>query len=354
MAETPNLGAAEETFTEAEANFTEAETNFNAAQEAFNGVDESAENYEDLKTAFTEQEGLFKAATEARDTAKTALEELKAGAKKGYWPEDWRERYVDKQTDKDGKPLNDEAKEKLMKRLSRYASPRAAVDAMINAQNKISAGGMVKVPGKDATPEEISQYRQDMGIPEEPSGYDLTMNDGLVIGDEDKEMIDGFLEVAHNGNYTQEQVTQGLEWYYKNQENDLAARHEADAKHHAEVEEVLRQEWGPEYKANRNLMANYLATDFGDGVADLIVGARLADGTPLANHPDILRGFVAKARAANPVGALVPGSGTKQHDQMVSEIETLEKKMGTDGALKGKDQDRYLKLISARDGIPEK
>jgi hypothetical protein len=272
---------------------------------------------------------------------------------KGYWPEDWKERYVDKQVTKDGKPLDDAAKEKLMKRLARYASPRAAMDAMIAAQNKISAGGLVKIPGKDATPEEIAQYRKEIGVPEEAKGYDLTLGDGMVVGDDDKEMVNAFLETAHAGNYTQQQVTDGLNWYYKTQEDAISARHEADVTHKAAVEEELREEWGPEYKSNINLMANYLTTDFGEGVADLITGARLADGTPLANHPDILRGFVAKARSANPLGALVPGSGTKQHDAMVAEIETLEAKMGTDGALKGKDQDRYLKLVSMRDKVPE-
>lgn len=271
---------------------------------------------------------------------------------KSYWPEDWRETYADKQTDKEGNPLDDAAKEKLMKRLARYASPQAALDAMINAQNKISSGGLVKVPGKDATPEEIAQYRAEIGVPEDPKGYDLTLGDGLVIGEEDMDGINQFLETAHANNYTQQQVTEGLNWYYKQQENAVAERFEADTKHRAAAEEELRQEWGPEYQANRNLMANYLS-DFGEGVAELITGARLADGTPLANHPDILRGFVAKARAANPIGALVPGSGTKQHEQMISEIEALEKKM-EEGALKGKDQERYLKLVSARDKISER
>ena len=351
MADTPDdLGAAEESFTAAEAGYTEVETSFNEAKTAF---DADPEN-EDLKTAFSEQEALFNTATETRDTAKSAFEELKAGSKKGYWPEDWKERYVDKLTDKAGKPLDDAGKDKMMKRLARYASPRAAMDAMVNAQNKISAGGMTKIPGKDATPEEIAQYRKDIGVPDDVKGYDLTLGDGMVIGDEDKEMINGFLETAHAGNYSQQQVTDGLNWYYKNQEAALEARHEADTTHRAAAEEELRQEWGPEYQANRNLMANYLSTDFDEGISELIIGARLADGTPLANHPDILRGFVAKARAANPMGALVPGSGTKQHAQAVVEIEALEKKMETDGSLKGKDQDRYLKLVSARDGIPEK
>lgn len=349
MADTPDLGAAEETFNTAEASFTEAETNFNAAQEAF----KADESNEELKTAFTEQEELYKTATTAREEAKTALDELKESSKKGYWPEDWRERYVDKQADKDGKPLDDAAKEKLMKRLARYDSPRAVTDAMLNAQNKISSGALTKIPGKDATPEELADYRQQVGIPEDSKGYDLTLNEGLVIGDEDKALIGGFLEAAHSANYTQEQVTDGLNWFYDNQERMIAERHEADSKYRAGSEDELRNEWGPEYRPNLNLLQNYLAADFDEGVPELIAGARLADGTPFGNHPAILRGLVAKARAANPMGALVPGSGTKQHDQMVSDIESLEKKM-EEGSLKGKDQERYLKLVSLRDKIPEK
>ena len=353
MAETPEeiLGAAEQAFTTAETGFIEAETSFNTAQEAY----KADESNKELKTTFTEQEALFTTATETRDAAKTALDDLKTAANKGYWPEDWKERYVDKLTDKAGKPLDKAGKEKMMTRMARYASPRAAMDAMVAAQNKISAGGMIKIPDKDSTPDEIAQYRKDMGIPEEAKGYDLTLGEGMVIGDEDKEMVDGFLKAAHAGNYSQQQVTDGLNWYYQQQENSLAARHEADATHHAAAEEELRKEWGPEYSANRNLMANYLSTDFGEGIAELITGARLTDGTPLANHPDILRGFVAKARAANPLGALVPGSGTLQHEQLVDEIAALEKKMGEDSwAEDKKSQDRYLKLIALRDKVPEK
>jgi len=351
MADTPDdLGAAEQAFTAAETSFTEVETSYNTSQEAW----KADESNEELKTAFTEQETAFNTAKETRDAAKTAFDDLKASANKGYWPEDWRERYVDKLVDKSGDPLDDDAKDKMSKRLSRYASPRAMIDAGISAQNKISAGGMVKVPGKDSTPEEIAQYRKDMGVPEEAKGYDLTLSDGMVVGDEDKELVGGFLEAAHAGDYSQAQVTAGLNWYYQNQERTIAAQYESDKTQRAAAEEELRAEWGPEFQANRNLMANYLDSDFGEGVGTMITGARLADGTPLANHPEILRGFVNKARAANPMGALTPGSGTMQHDAMVNEIESLEAKMGEVGALTGKDQTRYLKLVSLRDQVPEK
>ena len=271
---------------------------------------------------------------------------------KGYWPEDWRERKVENMKGKDGNPLDEEKKEKLLKRLHRYASPDAALDAMFNAQDKISAGGMIKIPGKDATKEEIAQYRKEIGVPDDPKGYDLNIGDGLVVGEEDKDLVNSFLEAAHAGNYSQQQVTEGLKWYYKNQEAILEARYEADSKYKMEAEEVLRSEWGPEYQANRNLIANYLGSDFPEGVPELIIGARLPDGTLLANHPDIIRGFAAKARAANPIGALMPGSGTKQYDSMMAEIEKLEGEMGTDAWYKDtKKQERYKKLISVRDNM---
>lgn len=321
MAETPeDLGAAEETVEETteEVSVPENENNDNAQES-----NDQEPNQEPKKADNT---------------------------KKGYWPEDWKEKYVEKQVDKDGKPLGDSEKDKLIKRLARYASPQAALDAMINAQNKISDSRMVKIPGKDSTPEEIAKYRESIGVPKEPKGYDLTLDDGMVIGDEDKDMIQSWLEIAHAGNSSQQQVTDNLNWLYKYQEDIKAKQYESDLAYKATVEDELRAEWGPEYRTNLNIMANYL----GENISTLMTGATLADGTPLGNHPEILRWLVDKGREANPAAALVPGSGTKQHDQMILEIETLKSKMESDGALKGKDQDRYLKLVSLRDNIPEK
>ena len=62
----------------------------------------------------------------------------------------------------------------------------------------------------------IGQLREKVGIPEKPGDYDLTLGEGLVVGDDDKESIGEFIGLAHSANYTQEQVTAGLNWYYKN------------------------------------------------------------------------------------------------------------------------------------------
>jgi hypothetical protein len=348
MAETPDLGAVQETFTNVEKEFQEIETTFNDVKNQWESNQEDPE----LKTKFEETQTKYNETKSNYDKVyKEYFDTLKSNVRTGYWPEDWREKYVAEQKDKEGKPLDDKAKEKLMSRLSRYASPQAALDAMVNAQNKISAGGMVKIPGKDATPEEIAEYRKSIGVPEDPKGYDLTLGNGLVIGDEDKDMVNGFLEHAHKSNYTQAQVSAGLNWYYQNIEAQQAAQHEADVKFSQEAEDYFRQEWGAEFRANQNLMANFLSTYFPEGVDSLLAGARLADGTPLANHIGIVKGFVAAARKANPEAALVPATGTKAFDAMQDEIEALEKRMGTDPDWH-KDKrahERYMKLVEMRD-----
>jgi hypothetical protein len=350
MAETPDLGAAQEAFTTTETGFKEVETSYNAAKTAW----EADQENEDLKTAFADHEAKYNESKTAYQTAKDSLfEALKGNVRTGYWPEDWRDKYINDQKDKDGKPLDDTAKEKLLKRLSRYASPQAAFDAMINAQNKISSG-LVKIPGKDATKEEIAEYRQALGVPEKPEDYDLSLGEGVVIGDEDKPMVNSFLTKAHEALYTPDQVKTGLQWYYDFIDNEKQKQYEFDTQNNIDTKVELKSEWGSEYKANINLMANYLSSDFSPEIANILIKARLPNGKLLGDDAEIIRGFAAKARKENPMGAMVPGSGTKQHEAMLDEISSIEKLMRTDREAYNKDkrmQDRYLKLIEARDKV---
>lgn len=339
MAETPNeeqLGAAQDAVNESATALEGLQTSFTEAEEAWKADEEN----DDLKTAFDNAKVKFDEHTTSHSTLEETLKNLQSQGKE-FWPEDWRKEIA-----------GDD--EKLLKRLNRYGSPKAVSEALVAAQDKIASGQMAAKLGENPTDEEIKEYREANGIPENAKDYSLDMSEGLVVGDDDKEMLKGFLDSAHANNYSQDQVTKALEWYYGEQERIQTEMYQNDLQFKADSEDILRQEWGSDYTPNRNLMANYLSTDFGEGVGDLIAGARLADGTMLANHPDILRGFVAKARAANPMGALVPGSGTKQMDSMLDEIAELEKKMeGDDWYKDKKSQERYLKLIEARDKMKD-
>ena len=95
-----------------------------------------------------------------------------------------------------------------------------------NLQNKIAAGEMRSTLPPNATEEQVKAWRSENGIPEAPEKYELKLKDGLVIGEEDKPIIDAFLKSAHGANMTAQQASQAVDWYYEEVERQTAQRAE--------------------------------------------------------------------------------------------------------------------------------
>lgn len=258
----------------------------------------------------------------------------------GTWPEDWRVQAAG-------------GDEKLLRRFERYASPKDALSALIQAQNKISAGLKPTPLPKDATPEQITEWRQNNGIPEDPSGYEVKLPGGVVLGEADKPVVDEFLKVAHAGNMRPDQVNSVLNWYYEQQDIAEAERARADAVYRQNAEEELRAEWGGQYRLNVNLAMGLLDSAPAD-VKESLLGARLADGTPLGNHPGVLRWLANTSRELNPVATVVPGAGANAASAIEDEISAIERRMAEDRVAYFKDekaQARYRELLNARSKV---
>lgn len=262
---------------------------------------------------------------------------------KGIWPEDWREKYVEQHG---GDP-------KLLKRLQRYASPQAAFDALFAAQNKISSGQIGAPLKPDATAEEKAEWRELNGIPEKASDYKVTLPNGLVFADRDKPVVDAFLERAHENNYTPAQVNDALAFYADQQmkaEQQLMAN---DIGSQQACEDILREEFGSEYR--RNLIAvDEMLSAVPGSVKEQILTARTEDGVALGNDPAVVRWLVGLARELNPIGTVVPGSGTNAVQALETEMDGLRKMMGDHkseywkGPNANKLQARYRELIEAK------
>lgn len=257
---------------------------------------------------------------------------------KATWPDDWREQYA-----KDD--------EKTLKRLQRYASPQAALDAMIAAQDKIRSGVLKSALPENATPEQLKMWREENGIPESPEQYDTGLPDGQTINEHDKALVDGFLKASHDSNMSPAQVKQSLAWYFTEQQRQIDAMAERDAQAKRSAEDELRGEWGDEYRQNTNLINGLLDTA-PVGVRENFMGARLADGSILENNPQVLRYLIGLAREINPVATVVPGAGVNTASAIDNEIAALEGRMKNDRPAYFKDnkaQARYRELITARD-----
>lgn len=268
------------------------------------------------------------------DAAPKADEAVKLAA----WPDDWRQRSA-------------KGDEKRLKLMERFASPEAAMDALVNATEKLKTTRATPVLKPDATPEEVTAWRTENGIPAKPEEYDISLPDGLVIGEADKPLIDGFLKNAHDNNMTPAQVKQSLSWYYAEQDRQREEFAERDIQNKAEAEEKLRAEWGADYRRNATI-ANQLLDSAPEGLKDRIMGARLADGSPMGNDPQFLNFLVNTARELNPVASVMPGSGGNVMQAMEAEIaanlEAMKDMKSWHSKANEKRRARHLELLGAQ------
>lgn len=262
---------------------------------------------------------------------------------KGAWPDDWREKYVEQHG-------NDP---KLLKRLQRYASPQAAIDALFAAQTKISTGQVGAPLKADASPEEKAEWRAANGLPEKPEDYKVTLPNGLVFSDRDKPVVEAFLKRAHDQNFTPAQVNDALTFYADQQEKAEQEMMANDIGSQQACEDILREEYGSEYRRNLKAVDEMLSGIPG-GVKDRFLSARTADGVAIGNDPDVLRWLVGMARELNPIGTVVPGSGTNAIQAVEAEMNALRAEMGDHKSAywKGPDaarkQARYMELVEAK------
>lgn len=284
--------------------------------------------------------------------------ETQQEAVKGVWPDDWRERMAATHGGKDEKAV-----QKELKRLQRFTDPTAVYGSYRELDGRFNEGGLVKIPGKDAKPDDVKAFYKSLGVPEKPEAYldNLQLADGKVLGEADKPIFADFAKAAHEAGYTAPQVAKAASWYLDLQEKQAAEQYEADERFRSESTAALNEKWGEARKANIGAIATLFAEapggsnpDADDSLMARILGGRTKDGRIIGDDPDIVSWLSQIAREVNPAATIVPsGQGVtgKTIDDEIADIETF---MHTDRAAYFKDdakQARYRDLLTARDKI---
>lgn len=201
--------------------------------------------------------------------------------------------------------------DKKAQRISRYASPQALADALIEAQDKIRSGGL-KVPfptdGDDAAK---ARWRTENGIPEAADKYQIQLANDMVIGENDKQMFNEFLQEAHSENLPPSAVNKVASWYFAKQEAAAAEQAKLDDTSLRTAKSELMQEWGGGYESNLEEIGNHLVAQFGQEMAATLHSARMPDGRLLGNVPEFARAMLKQARELNPGAVLVPGASNQ-------------------------------------------
>jgi hypothetical protein len=216
----------------------------------------------------------------------------------------------------------------FLKTLERFENPAAVAKAYKELTTRLSAGELraVRPPGDNATPEQLAAWRTAHGLPESAEAYvtALDLGDGMLTGEANKPLLMSFAEAALAGNWSGEQYSRAVRWYFALQDQVLAARQRSDGEFKQASARDLMREWGHDYDVNRNAVAQFCDRHFAQDLKLDLLNARLPDGSLLANHQGFNRAILAVSRIVDPRGTLLPnasGAGLSGAESRIAEIE---------------------------------
>ena len=250
--------------------------------------------------------------------------------------------------------------EKELKRLETIDSPVTAWSRFREMENTWASRQFVRLPGKEAKPEDLSEFHKALGVPEKPEDYfkDIKLSNGAVLGEADKPIADAFAAAVHKAGATPAMVSAAMDWYFTSQQQAAEKIDEADDTFHVESEKLLKQEIGPAYKRKIGAISSLFSTAPGGtdinnakSLYSRLMGGRTADGKIIGDDPDMVRWMMGLGLEINPSASVVE-DGDQTGKSVDSEIAEIEKVMRTDRRRYDKElAPRYTQLLEARDKI---
>lgn len=166
----------------------------------------------------------------------------------------------------------------------------------------------------NATPEQIAAFRKEAGVPEKPENYSIELPGGKKFDESEAPTIENFLKAAHAQHWPQAEVTRALDAFHGMKQAGEERLVKIDNEARAKGEDVLRAEWGADYRRNVQEVSNLLA-GMPEGLADLVLGGRLADGTRMGDHPGMIK-WLSTMAMENPSLAPAGDAGPSRTDRL--------------------------------------
>lgn len=213
----------------------------------------------------------------------------------------------------------------------RYNSAEDLLTSNITLRTEVA--DRIRLPGPNATAEDMQKFRRGLGVPDEAKGYEVKLPDGVNISEMDNALIDMVRPIAHQANMSQKgfnEMIAGLVTKAKEVEaqadkalKDAAAAATAD----------LKKEWSTDYDKNKELAFRTVGAFGGEELKKALETAEVEGFGRLGDYPPFLRLMAAIGKRADEADLMVQGGSPADKQSAKSELEALLKANppGTDG-----------------------
>ena len=258
-------------------------------------------------------------------------------------PDDWRANAVRLAGFEEGEDFD-----KRVGQLDRFSDLGSMTKSLFEANDKIRKGEISNGLPENATDEQMTAYREAQGIPETAADYNLTLDDGLVLGEADNAVMGGVFDVAHANNVSSETMNAMTNAMLAGRQAEADKMTAQDGLDTQTASQQLKDTWGQDFETNKNVVAG-LVNQLPESVKEAFQNARMPDGKAIFNSPEIMVAMAEWGRKIDPSATVVPGSNNPMKT-MTDEIKSLEAKMGTPDWYKDTaGQQRYQDLITAQE-----
>jgi len=214
----------------------------------------------------------------------------------------------------------------LKKTAERFTSKEDAVRALSDFRKRES---QVRVPGKNASEDEISAYHKAIGVPEDVKGYEFP---DLPEGVEMNDNIQASRE-AWAARFKDLSVPTGMAKELARMVNEdemavMKAQVDADKEFAKSQEDALRDEWKGDFDTNKTLANRALAdiTNRAGVDLDALTKIETKDGRFLMDRAEIARMFAAIGRDMSE-GGLGPVLSESEADTIEEEVRDVRKQI---------------------------
>lgn len=178
---------------------------------------------------------------------------------------------------------------KALERLARYKTPTDVTKALIEAQTKLSQRPEMPKLADNATPEQISEYRKSMGVPNEGTleAYGIKAPDGYQISDAEKGVLGDFAKLMHAKHVPAPVVKEATDYFFRQQAATEQALAKQDIEKQRSWQGELQTKLGREFEPMIAAGEAYLNQQFSDNpdVKNELLNARLPGGGRLGDSP---------------------------------------------------------------------